>query len=72
MKVAAVVHDTQAMSSHADQRQLMDWLKPIQKVKKVFLTHGEDGPRAALAKKVSDELGITDVTMPRLHDEVGF
>ena len=68
VKVAGVVHDTQAMSSHADQQQLMDWLQPIQGVKKVFLTHGEDGQRNILAKRVSTELGISDIVLPHLHD----
>lgn len=68
--VKATVTDTQAMSSHADQGQLMHWLKPIKQVQKVFLTHGEDGPRKALAKKVTQDGGITDVIMPTLHQEI--
>lgn len=72
VQVKATVTDTQAMSSHADQGQLMGWLTSIKHVKKVFLTHGEDGPRKALAEKIAEDLGITDVTMPKLHQEVGF
>ena len=60
------------MSSHADQQQLMNWLKHIQGVKKLFLTHGEDGPRAALAKRVSTELGIQDISLPQLNQELSF
>ncbi|MEK7533653.1 MAG: MBL fold metallo-hydrolase [Patescibacteria group bacterium] len=70
IEVKASVTDTQAMSSHADQGQLMHWLKFIKKVQKVFLTHGDDGPRAVLAKKITKDLGIADVTMPTLHQEV--
>ena len=70
--VAAAISDTQSMSSHADQGQLMRWLKPIKNVKKVFLTHGDDGPRAALAQKITADLGITDVTLPTLHQEVSI
>lgn len=44
VKVLATVTNTQAMSSHADQRQLLNWVKHIKNVKKIFLTHGEDGP----------------------------
>lgn len=72
VKVAATISETQAMSSHADQGQLLVWLKHIKNIKKVFLTHGEDGPRAILAKKISQELGIGDVIMPKLNQEVEF
>lgn len=70
--VHATVTTTHAMSSHADQQQLMNWLKHIQGVKKLFLTHGEDGPRAALAKRVSTELGIQDISLPQLNQELSF
>lgn len=70
--VKATITDTQTMSSHADQGQLMGWLRSIKHVKKVFLTHGEDGPRLALAKKITEKTGIADVSMPKLHDEVAL
>jgi metallo-beta-lactamase family protein len=68
--VKAGVSSTRAMSSHADQRQLIEWLGAIKGVKKVILTHGEDGPRAGLAEKITQELQISDVAMPHLHDEI--
>lgn len=68
--VLATVSDTQGMSSHADQGQLMSWLGHIKNVKNIVLTHGDDGPRLALAKKILEELGITDVTRPILHQEI--
>lgn len=68
--VNAAVNDTQTMSSHADQGQLMDWLTHIKNVQKVFLTHGDDGPRKDLAKKITEDLGITDVTTPVMNQEV--
>lgn len=70
--VRASVNSTQALSSHADQQQLLDWLKNIKNVKKVILTHGEDGPREALSKRISTELGIADIAMPHLHDEISL
>lgn len=70
--VKASVNDTQTMSSHADQKRLVKWLQHIKGVEKVFLTHGEDGPRAALAKKITEDLGRTDITMPTLHQEVSL
>jgi metallo-beta-lactamase family protein len=70
--VKAAVNTTRSMSSHADQRQLIDWLTHIKNVKKVFLTHGENEPRAALAKRITDELGIGSVELPILNQEIGF
>ncbi len=72
VNVKAIVSDTQSMSSHADQQQLMTWLKEIKNVQKVFLTHGEDGPRKALAAKITQDLGVSDITMPVLHQEVSL
>lgn len=68
--VKATVSNTQAMSSHADQGQLLRWLTHIKNVKKVILTHGDDGPRKALSEKISENLGITDVTLPLFHQEI--
>lgn len=70
--VKAQVVSTKGMSSHADQQQLLLWLSHIQNVKKVILTHGEDGPRTALAQKISEGLGFTDIIRPVLHQEVDF
>ncbi|MDQ3008662.1 MAG: MBL fold metallo-hydrolase, partial [bacterium] len=66
------INSTQAMSSHADQQQLLDWLKAIKDVKKVFITHGDNVPRAALAERITQELGITDVVMPIQNQEISF
>lgn len=72
VSVKATVSDTQSMSSHADQGQLLSWLSPIKGVKKVFLTHGEDGPRTALSEKIKTDLEIADVVLPRLHEEIAL
>src|SRR5260221_25348 len=72
IEVKASVNDTQALSSHADQSQLISWLKNIKNVKKLFLTHGEDGSRTALAKKITEELEIKDITLPVLSQEVNM
>lgn len=70
--VNGTINNIENMSAHADQNQLMRWLTHIKNVKKVFLTHGDDIPRAALAQKISKDLGITDVTMPLLYGEAAF
>ncbi len=72
ISVQATISDTQALSSHADQGQLMNWLKHVQQTKKIFLTHGDNGPRAALALKITQDLGIKDVVLPAMNQEVQF
>ncbi|QQS44327.1 MBL fold metallo-hydrolase [Candidatus Roizmanbacteria bacterium] len=70
ISVSASVNTTHAMSSHADQQQLMDWLKHIKQVKHVILTHGEDPSRNALSERVQKELGIDQIHLPHLHEEI--
>lgn len=45
----ATVTKIESMSSHADQPKLLAWLKHISGVEKVYLTHGEEESRQALA-----------------------
>jgi metallo-beta-lactamase family protein len=48
-----------AYSAHADQRQLMEWVRPLAgHVKKVFLVQGEGRAAAVLAGKITTKLGI--------------
>lgn len=68
--VNASVHDTQGLSSHADQGQLMQWLKAIKGIKKVILTHGDDHSRIGFRQRVEDELKITAITLPKLGEEI--
>lgn len=69
VKVKASIHNTQAMSSHADQAQLMKWIKNIKNVKKLFLTHGDNESREAFKEKVNQELGINDIILPNQNQE---
>lgn len=70
--VNASVHDTQGLSSHADQSQLIEWLKNTSGTKKLFLTHGDDHSRIGFKEIVEKELGISDITLPKLGDEIEF
>ena len=64
LSVNAAVTKLEAFSSHADLPLLLKWLKNIQGVKKVFLTHGENLQREALAKSIKTELNINNVFLP--------
>ncbi len=71
--VNAHVEEIYSLSAHADQPRLLDWLSRINGVKKVFLTHGEDGgPRETLRSLVNSKLNISDVTLPKTNDEVSL
>jgi metallo-beta-lactamase family protein len=54
------------LSAHADQKELMDWLRPIaNSLKKVFLVHGETAQAAALAQLITHEYGVEAVQPAR-------
>ncbi len=70
IKVAARIQTLTNFSAHSDQREIMDWLKQIPAPpKRLFLTHGEDGPRKVLKELVEKELGW-NVAMPKLNEIV--
>ncbi|MBP9687807.1 MBL fold metallo-hydrolase [Candidatus Woesebacteria bacterium] len=68
VEVNASIADTQALSSHADQPRLLNWLSKIDGAKKIILTHGEDGPRETLKSEIQKKRQ-SEVFTPRL-DEV--
>jgi len=70
IEIKARVREIRAMSAHADQVGLVSWLSKIDGVKKVFLTHGEDIPRLSLSRKIKDDLGIEEVMVPKMRQEV--
>ena len=68
--VAAKILTLTNFSAHSDQREIMDWLKQLPKPpKRIFLTHGEDGPRTVLKGVIEKELGW-NVVLPKLNDIV--
>jgi len=67
VKVLARVNSIHSMSAHADKNKLIRWLKEIKGVKKIFLIHGEDGPRNTLKEEIK-KLGIEDVNLPNINE----
>ena len=62
MRVRAEVKSLQALSAHADQRELLAWIKPLAgKVKKVFLVHGEPDGATALQAAIQQQFGVETV-----------
>jgi metallo-beta-lactamase family protein len=66
VRLRAEVAKLNELSGHADQRELLEWLKPMAKsLKKVFLVHGEPAQSAALAKAIGEQYGIETVVPER-------
>jgi metallo-beta-lactamase family protein len=70
VKVRARIHTLGGFSAHAGQSGLINWAAPFQPTKpRMFLTHGEDGPRRALRERLNSQFGL-DAAMPNYADEV--
>jgi len=70
MSLRAEVMSLEELSGHADQHELIEWMRPFAKgLKKVFLVHGEPGPGATLAALISKEYGI-EARMPARGESV--
>jgi len=62
MRVRAEINSLQALSAHADQGELLAWMKPVANtLKKVFLIHGEVESAGALQKAIQTQYGIETV-----------
>jgi len=57
-------------SAHADQKKLMEWLKPRSKtLEKVFVVQGDEDQSKPLADKIRDEMAV-DVVVPSQDESV--
>jgi metallo-beta-lactamase family protein len=60
--VRARVRAIGAYSAHADQQQLLTWLKPlVPKVKEVFLVQGEGAAAHVLADKIKEQYKVNAI-----------
>jgi len=56
--VRAQVRRLQMLSAHGDRDELLRWARSLPAApRRIFLNHGEDAPRAALARALQAELG---------------
>jgi len=70
LKVKANIHTLGGFSAHAGQTDLLKWLSYVAPSKpKIILTHGEDGPRQALAACINRDFKIKAV-LPRIGDVI--
>lgn len=68
VSVRAKIRAVGGFSAHADQPQIVEWLRPMrQSLKKLFIVQGEEDQALALEQKIRDELAISTV-IPRTTD----
>ena len=68
--VKATVRTLGGFSAHAGQTDLLKWFSAIAPCKpRVVLTHGEDGPRRALAQQIQQRFKLK-ATLPQLGDTI--
>lgn len=66
--VKASIKTIQNLSAHADQGELIDWMRPIKNIPEhVFLVHGEPTALDAFRVKIRDELQLK-ATIPHLNE----
>ncbi len=64
MRVRAEVETINELSGHADQRELLDWIKPFASgLRRVFVVHGEPLQSRSLADAIHGRYGL-DVVIP--------
>ena len=69
-QVKANVKEISSLSAHADQGEMIQWLKQFTKrPEKIFLVHGESSARDAFRVKILDELQIEPI-LPMQNDEL--
>jgi metallo-beta-lactamase family protein len=70
VKVRAQVHTLGGFSAHAGQSGLVNWAAAFETTKpRMFLTHGDDGPRSILRQKLKERWRL-DAAMPKYGEEV--
>ncbi|HUJ42737.1 MAG TPA: MBL fold metallo-hydrolase [Opitutaceae bacterium] len=68
--VRAQIHTLGGFSAHAGQTDLAAWFAPLAASRpRILLTHGEDGPRTALAQRIAGSHGLSPL-LPALGEVV--
>jgi metallo-beta-lactamase family protein len=66
--VNAEVHNLEALSSHGDYQQIINWLKSIAEPKKTFITHGEASAADCMRCHIKEQLNWQNVIVPEYLD----
>ncbi len=68
--VRAKVYTINGFSSHAGQRELLEWLSPITNPEKFFLVHGEVEKMEIFRNILSNRFSLEKIYLPKLEEEV--
>jgi metallo-beta-lactamase family protein len=69
--VKAKIHQLNGLSAHADRDELLRWCRALPAApQRIFLNHGEDPPRKALAVAIAEELGWPRPVLPLTGESV--
>ncbi|ABB44545.1 RNA-metabolising metallo-beta-lactamase [Sulfurimonas denitrificans DSM 1251] len=55
--IRAKIYTINGFSAHADQKELIDWVRPIEGLKNIFLIHGEEDKMEIFSREIKKELG---------------
>ncbi|QZY54458.1 MBL fold metallo-hydrolase RNA specificity domain-containing protein [Crassaminicella profunda] len=62
ISVEAEIYSIEGFSGHADQKDLLDWLKGFKKLpKRIFVVHGEEESAEDFSKLIEDQFGIQTI-----------
>ncbi|MBB6217212.1 metallo-beta-lactamase family protein [Anaerosolibacter carboniphilus] len=68
IQIRAEIHSIEGFSGHADQSELLDWLRSFKKPpKKIFIVHGEPDASTHFAHMIRDTFDIETV-VPKLYE----
>ncbi|MGC8775881.1 MAG: MBL fold metallo-hydrolase RNA specificity domain-containing protein [Minisyncoccia bacterium] len=68
VEVNCKIKQIENYSAHADQNQIIEWIRPIRlSLKKIFVVQGEENSSQVLAQKIKDELAV-DAIVPSFKD----
>ncbi len=66
VRLRAEVVKLNELSGHADQHELLEWIRPAARtLKGIFLVHGEPSQAAALKRAIHERYGIEAVIPSR-------
>jgi metallo-beta-lactamase family protein len=69
--VKAKIHQLQGLSAHGDRDELLRWCRALSAApQRIFLNHGEDPARKALAAAIAEELGWPRPALPLTGESV--
>jgi len=66
----AEVKEVSSLSAHADQQEMLNWLKKFEvKPKGLFLIHGEPNAQETFRVKIKDEIQVEAIS-PNPYEEI--